>query len=68
MTIHDLRFINLSKRDGHLFIRCPKQLKEAISASADQSARSIAAEVVIRLVASLKDHDFITGHLGGDYE
>ncbi len=58
----NLRFqtIDLCKRDGQLFVRCPIDLKSLISKSAEQSARSLAAEVTLRLMRSLEDYEFLS--------
>lgn len=56
----DVRNIELGKRDGQLFIRCPAKLKKMIAQSAVRSARSLAAEVSLRLLRSLDDYDFIS--------
>jgi hypothetical protein len=58
----DLKFqtIDICKRDGQLFVRCPIDLKSLISKSAERSARSLAAEVTLRLMRSLEDYEFIS--------
>ena len=52
--------VDLCKRDGQLFVRCPIDLKFLISKSAERSARSLASEVTLRLMQSLEDYDFIS--------
>lgn len=51
--------IDLCQRDSQLFVRCPSMLKLAMTSSADRSARSLAAEVTIRLAQSLEDYEYI---------
>lgn len=60
MPDHKFQTIDLCKRDGQLFVRCPVDLKSLISKSAERSARSLAAEVTLRLMRSLEEHDFIS--------
>lgn len=59
MSSRKLNKIDLCKRDGQLFVRCPIDLKSLIARSADLSARSLAAEVTLRLLRSLEDYEFI---------
>ena len=59
MSKRRLKNIDLCQRDGQLFIRCPSELKSAMTNSADRSARSLAAEVTIRLIQSLEDYEYI---------
>jgi len=59
MTKRRLNQVDLSKRDGRIFVRCPVNLKAAVIRSAERSARSVAAEVTLRLLRSLEDYEFI---------
>lgn len=59
MPKRGLKNIDQCLRDGQLFVRCPARLKKEIALSADRSARSLAAEVTIRLLQSLEDYEFI---------
>lgn len=60
MSNQKFQTIDLCKRDGQLFVRCPIDLKSLISKSAERSARSLAAEVTLRLMQSLEDYEFIS--------
>ena len=60
MSNQKFQTIDLCKRDGQLFVRCPIDLKSLISKSAEQSARSLAAEVTLRLMRSLEDYEFLS--------
>ena len=42
-----------------MFVRCPSELKALLIRSADRSARSLAAEVTLRLLRSIEDYEFI---------
>lgn len=59
MDLH-LKTINYRDKTGQLFFRCPIELKQEISTRAKRSGRSIATEVVIRLIKSLQEHEYIT--------
>lgn len=59
MSKRHLKNIDLCKRDGQMFVRCPIDLKVLLIRSADRSARSLAAEVTLRLMRSLEDYEFI---------
>lgn len=59
MLKRQLKNIELCARDAQIFVRCSVALKAAISQSADRSARSLTAEVILRLLRSLEDYEFI---------
>ena len=59
MSRRHFKNIDLCKRNAQMFVRCPSELKALLIRSADRSARSLAAEVTLRLLRSIEDYEFI---------